>query len=62
MDDRNPFKVGMKDLTHFLNVGPIRFLGQTIDIKTRVTHYLDEMRNLAAQKYGLDMQDVYLPS
>lgn len=80
LDDRNPFRVEHKDLTQFLKVGPIRFLGRNIDIKTRVTHYLDktfynlttvalhdwkvygQMRNLAAQKYGLDMQDVYLPS
>jgi len=78
--DRNPFKIGLKDLTHFLVVSPIRFFGKVIDIKTLVTHYLDTtfynlttvalhdwksyglMRNLATQKYGLNMQDSYLPS
>ena len=80
LDDRNPFRVEHKDLTQFLKVNPIRFLGENFDIRTRVTHYLDvtfynlttvalhdwkvygQMRNLATQKYGLDMQDVYLPS
>lgn len=80
LDDRNPFNVKMKDLTHFLKVAPIRFLSRTIDIKSLVTHYLDttfydlttvalhdwkvygQMRNLAAQKYRLEMQDVFLPS
>jgi WASH complex subunit 7 len=76
LDDRNPFKVELKDLTPFLKVNPIRFLGENFDIRTRVTHYLDttfynlttvalhdwkvygQMRHLATQKYGLDMQDV----
>lgn len=41
LDDRNPFKVGMQDLTHLLRVGALNFLGVTIDIKAQVTHYLD---------------------
>eukprot|EP00039_Didymoeca_costata_P001169 m.50316 g.50316 ORF g.50316 m.50316 type:complete len:1190 (+) comp10662_c0_seq1:292-3861(+) len=80
LDDRNPFRVELKDLTQFIKVVPIRFMGHSIDIRTRITQYLDEtfynlttvalhdwkvyaqMRNLASQKYGLDMQEVYLPS
>eukprot|EP01137_Pigoraptor_chileana_P013132 Opistho-2@66313 len=80
LDDRNPFKVGLKDLSHYLKVRPIRFFDRYIDIKGYVTHYLDttfynlttvalhdwktyaEMRNLAAEKYGLDLTEVHLPS
>eukprot|EP01136_Pigoraptor_vietnamica_P005657 Opistho-1_new@37581 len=80
LDDRNPFKVGLKDLSHYLKVRPIRFFDRYIDIKAHVTHYLDttfynlttvalhdwktyaEMRNLAAEKYGLDLTEVHLPS
>ena len=80
LDDRNPFKVGLHDLSHFLALLPIRFLQKKIDIKSQVTHYLDitfynlttvqpndwkvygQMRNLAKQKYGLEMQEVHLPS
>ncbi|XP_076863449.1 WASH complex subunit 4 isoform X1 [Brachyhypopomus gauderio] len=42
LDDRNPFKVGMKDLTHFFSLKPIRFFNRFIDIKAYVTHYLDK--------------------
>ncbi|XP_039617760.1 WASH complex subunit 4 [Polypterus senegalus] len=42
LDDRNPFKVGMKDLAHFFSVKPIRFFSRFIDIKAYVTHYLDK--------------------
>ncbi|XP_043943762.1 WASH complex subunit 4 [Protopterus annectens] len=80
LDDRNPFKVGMKDLAHFLSLKPIRFFNRLLDIKAYVTHYLDktfynlttvalhdwatysEMRNLAAQRYGLKMAEAHLPS
>ncbi|XP_066561354.1 WASH complex subunit 4 [Amia ocellicauda] len=41
LDDRNPFKVGMKDLAHFFSLKPIRFFNRFIDIKAYVTHYLD---------------------
>ncbi|XP_057296069.1 WASH complex subunit 4-like isoform X2 [Hydractinia symbiolongicarpus] len=80
LDDRNPFKVGMRDLAQFLRIRPIRFFNELIDIKVYVTHYLDrtfynnntvalhdwktytEMRNLASQKYNLNMADSHLPS
>ncbi|XP_031573328.1 WASH complex subunit 4-like [Actinia tenebrosa] len=80
LDDRNPFKVGLKDLSHFLELHPIRFFDKFIDIKAYVTHYLDstfynlttvalhdwktyaEMRNMAKQKYGLEMTEAHLPS
>uniref|UniRef100_A0A671RBR3 WASH complex subunit 7-like n=1 Tax=Sinocyclocheilus anshuiensis TaxID=1608454 RepID=A0A671RBR3_9TELE len=42
LDDRNPFKVGMKDLSHFFSLKPIRFFNHFIDIKAYVTHYLDK--------------------
>ena len=35
LDDRNPFKVGMKDLTHFLKVDPIRFFNNYLNIKSK---------------------------
>lgn len=33
LDDRNPFKVGMKDLAHFFSLKPIRFFNRFLDIK-----------------------------
>jgi WASH complex subunit 7 len=69
----------MKDLSKFLNLRPLNFFDTLIDIRARVTHYLDsifynlntvalhdwriyaEMRNLAHEKYGLDMTEVHLP-
>ncbi|KAJ0069384.1 hypothetical protein NL108_004201, partial [Boleophthalmus pectinirostris] len=42
LDDRNPFKVGMKDLAHFFSLKPIRFFNRFINIKAYVTHYLDK--------------------
>ena len=33
LDDRNPFKVGMRDLSHLLRVRPIRFFERTINVK-----------------------------
>ncbi|XP_075894005.1 WASH complex subunit 4 [Nelusetta ayraudi] len=42
LDDRNPFKVGMKDMAHFFSLKPIRFFNRFIDIKACVTHYLDK--------------------
>uniref|UniRef100_A0A8C2WX21 WASH complex subunit 4 n=1 Tax=Cyclopterus lumpus TaxID=8103 RepID=A0A8C2WX21_CYCLU len=42
LDDRNPFKVGMKDLAHFFSLKPIRFFNRFILIKAYVTHYLDK--------------------
>lgn len=42
LDDRNPFKVGLRDLATFLHIRPIRFFNHFIDIKTHVTHYLDK--------------------
>uniref|UniRef100_A0ABI7ZS81 WASH complex subunit 4 n=1 Tax=Felis catus TaxID=9685 RepID=A0ABI7ZS81_FELCA len=42
LDDRNPFKVGMKDLALFFSLNPIRFFNRFIDIRAYVTHYLDK--------------------
>ncbi len=68
-----------KDLSKFLNLSPLRFFDTLLDIRQRVTHYLDaifynlntvalhdwriyaEMKNLAHEKYGLDMTEVHLP-
>lgn len=41
LDDRNPFRVGLKDHAHFLSLQPIRFFNRFIHIKAYVTHYLD---------------------
>ncbi|XP_067685139.1 WASH complex subunit 4-like isoform X2 [Haliotis asinina] len=41
LDDRNPFKVGMKDLSHLLKIRPIRFFERDINIKATVEHYLN---------------------
>nr|CAB3267668.1 WASH complex subunit 7 [Phallusia mammillata] len=80
LDDRNPFRVGVKSLRQLLAIEPLKFQGSFLDIKAYVTHYLDqtfynlttvalhdwktygEMRNLAAQKYQLEMQEVHLPN
>lgn len=35
LDDRNPFKVGLKDFTHFLCVPPIRLFNCFINIKCK---------------------------
>ncbi|XP_059151833.1 WASH complex subunit 4-like isoform X4 [Physella acuta] len=42
LDDRNPFKVGLRDLSHLLQVKPIRFFNRTIDMKSHVSHYLNK--------------------
>lgn len=42
LDDRNPFKVGLHDLSHLLHVRPIRFFHRTINIKAYVEHYLNK--------------------
>ncbi|XP_043822433.1 WASH complex subunit 4 isoform X2 [Dromiciops gliroides] len=42
LDDRNPFRVGMKDLALFFSLNPIRFFNRFIDIRAFVTHYLDK--------------------
>eukprot|EP00731_Ephydatia_muelleri_P001294 Em0001g1294a len=41
LDDRNPFKVGLRDLKHFMMVKPFRFFDRSVDMKAYVTHYLD---------------------
>jgi len=42
LDDRNPFNVGIKPLAQSLSLKPIRFMGLLLDIKSMVTHYLDQ--------------------
>uniref|UniRef100_H2ZRK5 WASH complex subunit 4 n=1 Tax=Latimeria chalumnae TaxID=7897 RepID=H2ZRK5_LATCH len=42
LEDRNPFKVGMKDLANFFSLKPVRFFNRFIDIKAYATHYLDK--------------------
>ncbi|XP_069101114.1 WASH complex subunit 4-like isoform X2 [Argopecten irradians] len=41
LDDRNPFKVGFKDLSNLLKVHPIRLFDRYISIKRYVEHYLN---------------------
>ncbi|ESO99519.1 hypothetical protein LOTGIDRAFT_113446 [Lottia gigantea] len=80
LDDRNPFKVGIKDLSHLLKIRPIRFFDRYINIRALVESYLSktfynlttvalhdwktygEMRNMAQQKYGLNLVEPHLPS
>lgn len=38
---RNPLKTGVKDLSRFVKIRPLRFVDQSIDVKAHVTHYLD---------------------
>jgi len=69
----------MKDLSKFLNLKALPLFDSWLDLRQRVTHYLDsifynlntvalhdwriyaEMRNLAHEKYGLNMTEVHLP-
>lgn len=41
LDDRNPLKFGMKNISALLATKPIRFFDGYIDVKNQVTHYLD---------------------
>nr|XP_039256887.1 WASH complex subunit 4-like [Styela clava] len=41
LDDRNPYKVGLKGLRQLLSIKPLHFLNQMIDIKDYVSHYID---------------------
>jgi len=41
LDDRNPFKVGLKDIGTFLKLKPIRFFDDFINIKGYIEQYLD---------------------
>ena len=72
-----PAKV--RDPARFFRLRPMRFMGHIIDLKDRVSTYLNhtfynytainisdwktygEMRNLARERYGLDLPEVYLP-
>eukprot|EP00742_Colponemidia_sp_Colp-10_P007056 GILJ01007574.1.p1 GENE.GILJ01007574.1~~GILJ01007574.1.p1 ORF type:complete len:1186 (+),score=205.74 GILJ01007574.1:74-3559(+) len=40
-DRQNPLKENVKDLTKFLALRPLQMFDRSIDIKARVTHYLD---------------------
>ena len=43
LDDRNPFKVGLSDVSAFLALPPIQFLGgKYIDVKAKVETYLQK--------------------
>ncbi|KAH7984693.1 hypothetical protein HPB52_023522 [Rhipicephalus sanguineus] len=42
LDDRNPFRVGLKDYAQILHIRPIRLFGQVINVKAYVEHYLDK--------------------
>jgi WASH complex subunit 7 len=75
----NPKKRPPKALRPFLDLKPVRVLGSTIDIRQKVTHYLEtvfynlttvalydwmtyaDMRNLASEKYGIEIADNHLP-
>jgi len=75
----NPLKSGIKDVSKFLNLRPLRFYTMNFDIRAFVAHYLDtvfynlntvalydwhfygQMRNLAKEKYNLDLIEPHLP-
>ncbi|KAK2158033.1 hypothetical protein LSH36_178g02040 [Paralvinella palmiformis] len=40
-DDRNPFRIGIKDLSQFIRLKPIRFFDDMINIRDYVERYLD---------------------
>ncbi|XP_065673596.1 WASH complex subunit 4 isoform X2 [Hydra vulgaris] len=42
LDDRNPFKTGLRDLTQFFQMRPLRFFDEIIDLKDFIGHYLDQ--------------------
>nr|XP_006817005.1 PREDICTED: WASH complex subunit 7-like [Saccoglossus kowalevskii] len=42
LDDRNPFKVGLKNMNQFLLLKPIKFFDNFIDVKAYVSHYLEK--------------------
>ncbi|XP_022098788.1 WASH complex subunit 4-like [Acanthaster planci] len=42
LDSRNPFRVPLQDVSHFIKMRPIRFFNNFLDIKASVTHYLDK--------------------
>ncbi|KAK3584050.1 hypothetical protein CHS0354_031097 [Potamilus streckersoni] len=42
LDDRNPYKVGLKDLSQLLKIRPIRLFDRYINIKVYVEHYLNK--------------------
>uniref|UniRef100_A0A7S2WHU2 WASH complex subunit 4 n=1 Tax=Rhizochromulina marina TaxID=1034831 RepID=A0A7S2WHU2_9STRA len=78
-DTFNPKKTPSKALRPFLDLRPIRVLGTVVQVRQKVTRYLEttfynlttvalydwmtyaDMRNLAAQKFGLEIADNHLP-
>jgi WASH complex subunit 7 len=80
LNQENLNQSNYQQYTYILNLKPLLYFGEIIDIKQRVSHYLDvtfynlatislhkwktyaEMRALARQKYGLELNEVYLPS
>jgi len=41
VEEKDPFKTGIKEFGKFLELKPLRFFDKTIDIKSRIAHYLD---------------------
>eukprot|EP01132_Coremiostelium_polycephalum_P005975 gene5975-7444_t len=41
VEEKDPFKSGIKEFGKFLELKPLRFFEKTIDIKSRISHYLD---------------------
>ncbi|EAL65754.1 hypothetical protein DDB_G0283355 [Dictyostelium discoideum AX4] len=42
IEEKDPFKTGIKEFGKFLELKPLRFFDRTIDIKSRISHYLDQ--------------------
>lgn len=45
LDDRNPFKVGVRDLSNFLKLRPIRFFDRQINIKGKTSKIVSVLRS-----------------
>ncbi|GAM18419.1 hypothetical protein SAMD00019534_015940 [Acytostelium subglobosum LB1] len=41
VEEKDPFKSGIREFGKFLELKPLRFFDKTIDIKSRIEHYLD---------------------
>ncbi|KAG0442674.1 hypothetical protein HPB47_015638 [Ixodes persulcatus] len=42
LDDRNPFRVGLRDYSQILHIRPIKLFDLTINVRAFVEHYLDK--------------------
>ena len=46
LDERNPFKVTLQDITHFLKMKPLRFFSYFVDMKGKLLvniHHIEDI-------------------